>query len=664
MIKFIKTVFGDIKLIILSGIFLTLLIWINEFRQLKFTRQTSISQAIQRNSNLTLALENYTIRTIQKGDLLLQILRSETEKNQYSIINYHVLKNAIEDDMYKVVTLSDEHENLIYSNIGKLPDTLLKLQERNIFRSHLKSSRDELMISKPVMSLYNNIPVIIISRRILKSNGQFGGMIAAQIAPSAFTSFYEKADINKSDIVSLIAPDGITYARQTGSVPSSGEDISKSPLFTYVAKKPIGWYFAKDAIHNIPTYFTYRKLQKYPIIATVGTAEADVLAGFYQLRIKEIIFTSVITALIFLFCLFLCKAILNRKKFLLTLKKSEEKYRSVFENSKDAIVLFTLQGKVIAFNPSAQLLFKINAGTNTVQNFTELICIHKKNHAATDYKFLTPEFLNGEFRFKCTDHSEFTGEIASSSFYDVKGNRIIVAVIRDISERLVLQNELMIEKTNKEQAIMKNVIQAQERERELIGRELHDNICQLLATANMYIGLASKHPDRTKEYLPQANHLIKASAEEVRNLSHSLSAPTLGSRSLIDAIDDLLAHVNATTKIEFQFNHNNNAEAIDMDQKLAIFRIIQEQLNNILKHANATMVLVTLLTDTEKTALVIKDNGDGFEPELKRKGIGLNNIEARVKAFSGCISILSDNGKGCIVEVTFPVAEHLAINMK
>lgn len=653
-----KSLASNTKFAILTAAFfstgLITLLWTKEFQLLQTDRKAVIAQAMQRNNNLALALENYTIRTIQNADLVLQVVKTEFEKNR-SIPNYQeVLKNpAVDNKLFKGVAVLNAKGDLVSSNVNFHPDTLTNFSTREFFQFHKTNAADVLFINKPVVSKSLAIAVIPLSRRIANADGSFGGVVVLQILPSTFTSFYEKAIVNEHDIVSLIAPDGITYARQTGSVPSYGENISKSPLFTYLKENTAGSYFAKDAIRGIPTYFSYRKLNNYPVIATVGITEEDILEGFTKRKKREIAFTAGISILILLFALVACMGILHRRKYIRLLTENEEKYRLMFENSRDAIVLSTAEGEIIAINPAAYGLFKLPPGEKITTNFISLI--HTDNTQTTVSNNIPgTEYLNGQIRFTDLKGGSFLGEIQSASYISNKKHKVIVSVIRDTTERNRLQEELNNEKHNRQQLIMKQVIQAQERERTIIGGELHDNVCQILSGIKIYLSLVIKDNERAKEFLPKSMDFLDMAILEIRNLSHTLSAPTLGKKSLVVSVNDLVTDISASSGIQIHFNYNAGAEEISIEQKLAIFRIVQEQVTNIVKHAAATEASISLLKENNFTKLTIKDNGKGFDPGEHNKGIGLNNIEARVKAFSGSFTIVSAAGKGCTLEAAFP----------
>lgn len=507
------------------------LIWTNYYQQKKADEEETIASAVQRNSNLAVALEQFTIQTIHSADAVLQMVKVEYEKKGSKInINDLLYSNAVNPYIFKGVCLINSEGKLERGDLKC--STSVNFSDRDYFIYHSMNAIDTLLISKPIVSKITRKPGIILSRRINKKDGSFGGVVGIQIEPSTFTSFYAQANLRKFDIISLIAPDGITYARRTGSIESSGENISKSPLFRHVANNPDSFYLAKDAIRGIPTFFCYRKFKNYPIIATVGSSERDVLEGYYKRTQRDLLSVIIISILILLFSIAVYGLLWHRRK---------------------------------------------------------------------------------------------------------------------------MAEKLIEEQQRHERQVTEEVIVAQEKEREEIGHELHDNVNQVLTTVKLYLELALHSPATSEDLISKSMHLVMKSINEIRSLSHDLSAPTLGTRSLIDSIYALIETVSNSTGIKILFDHSSCYASLAMNQKLAIYRITQEQLNNIVKHSRATTATIILSQTDKHTTLVIKDNGKGFNTFEKRNGIGLNNITSRAKVFDGTVNIQSDLGKGCMLIVTLPI---------
>jgi PAS domain S-box-containing protein len=644
-----------ITLIFFFCALLVFLIW-NQLRiQIARDREETVSLAIQKNSNLAVSLEQYAIRTIKTSDAFLQLVKMEYEKNEGNIDLTALLnKGIIDKNFYSSLAILDEKGKVIFSDFEGFKAGSPDLSDREHFFSH-KTRKDELFISKPLVSRTSGKAVIVLSRRIDLPDGNFGGTVAMQLEPSTFTQFYSRANLKENDIISLISPDGITYARRTGKKESFGENISSSPLFGHVAKNPVNSFFAKDALKGIPTYFSYRKLENYPVIATVGTAEKDVLAGFRERANRNYVFGAIVTILLLLFPFLMSMILIQRKKVFKKIRISEKRYRSIFENSQDAFLVIYPDGRLRAMNKAAMKLFFLPDLPFTGQPFTILF-----NNSIPSFQ-LDPDItipynpLKEEIIFTRHDDSQFTGEVAYSGYKDYSGNQQLVIMIRDISFRKEMQQKLVMEQKKYEQELTKQIILAQEREREAIGHEMHDNVNQVLTTVKLYLELSLHKPEMREELLPRCIEHILICITEIRNLSRELSAPTLGTQSLMDSVSSLVEMVSGASGIKIHFDSLGYHTSLIKDQTLAIYRILQEQFNNIIKHASATEVIICLSQHAGKTELTIQDNGVGFDVDAKRKGIGLNNILSRTKVFGGELSIDSFPGKGTLLKVILPI---------
>ncbi|MGB8195009.1 MAG: PAS domain S-box protein, partial [Chitinophagaceae bacterium] len=558
---------------IIAGFCLVLicLIWNQLFYQLGVDRRETISTAVQRNSNLAVSLEQYAIRTIKNADAVLQLVKMEYEKKGPGIDFNSILHSGLIDPQYfNGVSIIDANGRQQLSNLGLSADTLLDLSDREHFRFH-KTHKDQLYISKPLLARTIGKVAVTLSRRIDNPDGSFNGTVAIQVEPSMFTRFYSKANLGERDIISLIAPDGITYARRTGNKESFGEDIIKSPLFFHVSKKPVDHYFAKDAIRGVPTYFSYRKLENYPMIATVGSAEEDILTDYHARAKWNYIFAIIFTVLLTSFAVLICNVLVSRRRTYRKTREREIRYRSIFENSNDAIIVLMADGSIEAMNKAAFSLFKISRDNQRRNTFDKLF---KIAHPAI---LLSVEEVNKvrsckeEVLFTRADGTTFTGEIVCSTYHDAEGDNRFIVLIRDVSIRKQMHQRLLKEQKRYQQKLTRQIILAQEREREKIGHELHDNVNQILTTVKLYLEMATNNPDMREKLLPKSVDYVMNCITEIRSLSHELSAPTLGPQSLVDSLKALIETVEFSSKLSIHFIYDNYHTCLSKDQALAIY---------------------------------------------------------------------------------------------
>ena len=228
------------------------------------------------------------------------------------------------------------------------------------------------------------------------------------------------------------------------------------------------------------------------------------------------------------------------------------------------------------------------------------------------------------------------------------GQPSILVQAQDITEEERLRSLLEKGERQKKQEIMEAVLKAEEKERTKIGEELHDNINQVLASAKLYIETALREEEEKDEYLRQGIHIIDMAIQEIRQLSKDLVATGFRHHGLVAAIKDIAEIIQTARGVQFHISAKDFDEArLTEGHRLALYRMVQEQLNNIVKHADATEVCIRLHLSADKASLVIRDNGKGFDTAAKPKGIGLSNIASRASFYDGTMELQSNPGEGC-----------------
>lgn len=254
-----------------------------------------------------------------------------------------------------------------------------------------------------------------------------------------------------------------------------------------------------------------------------------------------------------------------------------------------------------------------------------------------------------EYRFRAKDGSYKTIYDRGYILRDDKGRPLrLIGAMQDVTLQRRLQQELIGEKVAHQKEIAQATIQVQEAERKQLGEELHDNINQLLATTKLYLDHALANPPEMHDFVRKSLLNINDIIEEIRTLSRSLAPPSLGDLGLEEALYELITTVGKTGDLKFTLNINEiTDDGVSKDKKLAIYRVVQEQLNNILKHAGASKVLITLEKTGDDLVLQVSDNGRGFDPLKVRYGVGLRNIRNRAELYGGQIELQSAPDKGC-----------------
>lgn len=232
-------------------------------------------------------------------------------------------------------------------------------------------------------------------------------------------------------------------------------------------------------------------------------------------------------------------------------------------------------------------------------------------------------------------------------------------VTRDMTEKKSAEetlNRFNEERMLHQRAILKATVDGQERERNEIGMELHDNINQMLAAVKLYISAAINNSREGDEFLKQSMKITEDCIDEIRRLSANLVSPEKQRKDLKDSITDLVEQLERASQLTFHLDFEDALLGeMKEESTLAFYRIIQEQLNNILKHSMAENVSITIGVNDDKYILIIEDDGIGFDLKNSRDGLGMGNMQTRVELLKGELEVRSEPGKGCAVIVKLPL---------
>lgn len=222
--------------------------------------------------------------------------------------------------------------------------------------------------------------------------------------------------------------------------------------------------------------------------------------------------------------------------------------------------------------------------------------------------------------------------------------------MQDTAERL------FSEKTLAQQQRTEAILEAEDRERVRIARDLHDGIGQMLAAARMALGnfLAKKNVEN--EHIQNSLDLLEESIKEIREISHNMMPGALTKLGLSTALKQFVNKINALGVLQIDLQIIGVKERLSEKIETMMYRIVQEILSNIIRHAEATKVNIELVKHENELVLVVEDNGKGFDTlDAKNHGIGIKNVATRVEYLSGSVNFDSAIGRGTSVIVEIPL---------
>jgi PAS domain S-box-containing protein len=333
---------------------------------------------------------------------------------------------------------------------------------------------------------------------------------------------------------------------------------------------------------------------------------------------------------------------------------SEEKYRQIFYKNPYPTWIFDLDTlRIVEVNDAA--VEKYGFGKNEFYQLT-MRDLHTEGEADLFLDSVRHPGPIAPRERRLWHHRNKSGVLIiveiTSHRIDYFGKLCMQVIINDVTERVRLEKELALQQRLKQQQITEVVLTAQERERFELGQELHDNINQILATSKLYLDVAIEEREPRIELLAKSRNNISMAIEEIRRLSKELITPSLNDLGLVQSIKELIRSIQMVKKMKIRLTISGvDEDALLPEQKINVYRIIQEQLNNILKHAQASSVSIELNKQREQIRLCVEDDGKGFDPRMRRDGVGISNIMSRAELYNGRVEIDSSPGKGCRLEV-------------
>lgn len=336
------------------------------------------------------------------------------------------------------------------------------------------------------------------------------------------------------------------------------------------------------------------------------------------------------------------------------LRASEIKYRGLFNSSPVPVLVLDPQGKVMEANPGAGLLFGRSPAVLSGMGVADLLGPACAKHILDGHN-------NGGFSDAYPVPGRAGAQIylepSSTQASDSEGKPIIQVLLRDVTEERHRQAGL--------KAYAAHILRAQEEERRRIAQELHDEtvqslilLCRRLDTVE---GAQGKLPDQVVEGLRQTRASAEAIVEGLRGFARALRPPILEDLGLVTSIRRLVVDLGERTSITGQLRVVGQERRLPPDIELGVFRIAQEALRNVERHARATQVAATVTFGPHELRLDIADNGAGFTPTqdprdfAARGQLGLLGMRERAEILGGGLDIHSSPGRGAKVSLSVPI---------
>lgn len=235
---------------------------------------------------------------------------------------------------------------------------------------------------------------------------------------------------------------------------------------------------------------------------------------------------------------------------------------------------------------------------------------------------------------------------------------ILILFLVIYQKRIVTQeNRLQRLENERQQSLLKATIEGQERERKRLAKDLHDGMGSLLSGLSLNLKFQKSRENPNSEqfaFLSEACKLVDESIQNVRTVSHNLMPATLENFGLISAMKECIQSLNRTEELDIQINSINAPFKISNTVALGLLRVFQELVQNTIKHADASKIIVTITYNSDSIWLNYSDNGRGFDL-IESGGLGIKNMQSRIQALDGVLHIAQENSSGFSVYIEVPL---------
>lgn len=344
--------------------------------------------------------------------------------------------------------------------------------------------------------------------------------------------------------------------------------------------------------------------------------------------------------------------------------ETEERSRQLVELSPDTIVVHT-EMKVVYINAAGVHLFSATTPEDLIgKHMLDLIHSEDREFVRMRIKQIDSEGTSTPLReYRIT---RFDGGIidveARGTLITYKGKPSNLVIIRDISARKATErdlktlNEKLQEEQNHRKLLSKRLIDLLEKDRHEVAMELHDHIGQLLTTLKMDLEMISselKHPDASLQYrIRSASKKTAYAITDLKKIAHGLMPGMIINLGLVPSLQALINDVKAHTSLKIHFFTQGIPERFDRDKELAVYRIAQEALSNVIKHGHANQVFINLFRKDQSIQFAVEDDGIGFKIDEKMGitpnggPLGLHIMRERIVQLGGEFAIDSRMGGG------------------
>jgi PAS domain S-box-containing protein len=639
-------------------------------------RAEALQGAESHLGNLATALGEQTRRSVAAVEILVKATvhdleeRSPAGRRRPDAELYQRMRNRMEmlPDVHLMAFIDSRGDAVLHST--GFPTPAVNYGDREYFRAHLERRIEGLYIGVPVFG--RRVPewLNVFSCRVEDTKGRFLGIVAAGVAVPHLQKLYAELNLGPDGRVFLFRADGILLAMHPAMEGVVGRSFEDDALFAQAVARPDA--FAQRGaglVDDKPRIIASQPLEGYPLVIAVSSTRDHILSRWWRDAWRIGAGATGIAVILGLALFFLLRQRRIDEELAGEVRESVARLDGIIESAMDAIIAVDERQRIVMFNTAAEKIFRCPAAEAVGGPLERFIPERfRAQHRAHIEQFgstgATTRMMGArlDLRGLRADGEEFPID-ASISRQAVEGRKLYTVILRDITERK--RADVALERSHQElRALSASMNEVREAERARIARELHDELAQSLTALKMDVSwLAGRLPPedgRARMKVERMKGLVDSTVTSVRQLAHDLRPAMLDDLGIVPAIEHLLHEFSERTGVVVELDAD--AHAIEFREPLttAVYRMVQEALTNVARHARATEVRVAIRAEGDELDVSARDNGVGISAEKLqgRKSLGILGIKERARTLGGSAEIHSPGDGGTVVEIRVPVRHY------
>jgi PAS domain S-box-containing protein len=637
-------------------------------------RENALTHARLEAHSLTVMLLEQTQQSFDAADRTLEGVQERLSSRygrQFSLDSpqTHLLLGARVSGMRQLSSmfLVNAQGTVVNSSLD-FPMQKIAVADRDYFQNFVHNGGRTTFISQPLRNRVNNSWTLYMARPLYEGNGEFRGVVVAAMSIPKLENMFQLVKLDYERPMALYLADGVLIASQPhreqllGTVPA---ELQKQVL--------PGKANEITSIQHVNAaggreHITLARLTKYPLLISVVDEEVLSLATWRQTTLPIGLGGGLVCLVTVSVALLLLRKLRNKETLEQALRVANDLYQQTVNSVMDAIVAIDERQHIVLFNPAAEKMFGRIASEVLGQSFDLLIpesirTRHQGHVARYATQQTGPRSMNAALQItgKRADGQEFPIESTISKSF-VGGKLQMTAVLRDVTAQR--QAEFDLRAMNAQLRSLATSLQSvREEERSRIARELHDQLGQQLTGIKLSLSwLGNRLKDgrtATPDAVDEIRYLLDAAITSVRRISTELRPRILDDLGFTEALRAQIFEFTKHSELNVSLNLSAAQDVYGDAQATALFRIVQEALTNVARHANATQVNIDLMTEHDHLVLRVHDNGQGMQEGVRPGRIGVVSMRERAISIGAQFSISSSAGVGTTIEVEIPLSAML-----